>query len=60
MWQYFLTNFTGWTPIISNQQRRMSNISIFTDASANPNLGWGTFTPATGQFSFGQWPHDWF
>ena len=60
MWQHFLTRFIGWTPIISNRQCRLSNFFIFTDALANTDLGWGSFIPKTGQFSFGQWPKDWF
>ena len=30
------------------------------DASANPNLGWGSFAPDMGQFGYGQWPTGWF
>ena len=33
-------------------------MTIYTDASANPTLGWGIYVPDQGLWSYGQWdPH---
>ena len=62
MWRYFLSSFNRWTSVdtISNDTRKQSDLHIYTDVSANPNLGWGSFAPSSGQSSYGQWPAVWF
>ena len=35
-------------------------MTIFTNASANPKLGWGIYIPATGIWSYGRWDPQFF
>ena len=49
MWKYFLTDFTGFTPIIA--ARRTAR--LFTDASGNPDLGWGAWLD--NEWCFAKW-----
>ena len=51
----FLKSCKGWLLIVDNQQRKKQTLSVFTDASANPNLGWGVYTSIMGWWSYGQW-----
>lgn len=55
LWHVFLSNFKDWLPILDKQQRAKAGITVFTDASANPKLGWGIYVPKTGCRSYGQW-----
>ena len=48
MWFQFLKSCKGWLPILDNQQCTKQTISVFTNASANPNLGWGVYMPIMG------------
>ena len=51
MWKQFLQDFTGWMPIIYPAQVKVDKAIFYTDASANPDLGWGSFFPKTKQWS---------
>ena len=52
--------FQGWLPILDSQQKKCNTLQVFTDASANPKLGWGVYTPTKGWWSYGQWTQEFF
>ena len=60
MWFNFLKSCKGWLPIFDTQQWKQCTLSVFTYASANPNLGWGVYTSIMGWWSFGQWDLEFF
>ena len=60
MWFQFLKSCKGWLPILDSEQKKKQTLLVFTDASANPNLGWGVYTPIMGWWSYGQWDIEFF
>ena len=55
LWAYFMHDFKGWLPILDSQQRSKASMTVFTNASANPQLGWGICIPGKGWWSYGKW-----
>lgn len=60
MWFKFTKLCKGWLLILDVQQSKSKTLSVFTDASANPNLGCRVNTPSTGWWSYGQWDPQFF
>ena len=60
MWFQFLKSCKGLLPIFDMKQWKQCTLSVFMDTSANPNLGWGVYTPIVGWWSFGQWDPEFF
>ena len=58
--EVFLQEFTGWTPIIHPHQVKSEEAVFLTDASVNVNLGWGSFSSKTRQWSYGMWDRQFF
>ena len=55
LWGAFLTQFQGWLPILDREQWKKAIMVVYSDASANPKLGWGVYVPIKGWWSYGQW-----
>ena len=53
MWKYFLTDFKGLSPILLSRP----SVRLFTDASGNPDLGWGAWLED--EWCFAQWCAAW-
>ena len=60
LWSSFLCQFKVWLPILDHQQCKKASMSVFTDASANPKLGWGIYIPSHGYWSYGRWDQQFF
>ena len=55
LWASFMHGFKGWLLILDSQQRRKASMTVFTDASAKSELGWGIYVPQKGWSSYGKW-----
>ena len=55
IWDQVLRNFKGWLPIPDLNQWKQASMVIYTDTSANPNLGWGIYVPSHKWWLYGRW-----
>ena len=55
LWASFMYDFKGWLPVLDSQQRSKASMTVFTNASANPQLGWGIYVPGKSWWSYGKW-----
>ena len=60
LWSLFLQQFQGWLPILDTEQQKKAHMEVYTDASANPNLGWGIYVPSHGYWSYRRWDQQFF
>ena len=55
LWGAFLIQFGGLLPILDTAQCKQATLVVYSDALANPNLGWGVYIPSNRWWSYGQW-----
>ena len=54
MWLTFIDNYNLMTPFVLTRPIFNTDLQLFTDSSANPDLGWGAYFQ--GQWNQAQWP----